>query len=263
MDRVAGGLPDDGASRGDPRRLPSPFGAHPLDDLASPRRATLFRQVLARRCGSLAVVVEDCHDPHNATAVCRTCDCLGIHRVEVVTGRNDFKINRRVSQGAHEHLDLRHHAGIGAAYAALRAEGFAIAVSHLDQQGQALTPGGLRRFWPAGRLALVFGSEHDGVSAEAVEGADATFRIPMVGFSQSLNLSISVAITLWALRGEDLSADRPGDLPSGDQERWYGQWLLRQFPAATPLLRQGTDRNGEDLAILPAARPADPGRPGR
>src|ERR1700677_549798 len=87
--------------------LPSPIPPHALEGLITVQRARKYRQVLARRTGRIAVVVEDCFDPHNATAIIRTCDAFGVHRVVVTTARNAFKINAKISQGSHHYVDLR------------------------------------------------------------------------------------------------------------------------------------------------------------
>ena len=75
-----------------PPLLPSPVPEHPVDVLLTPARCQKYRQVLARRVKHICVVIEDCHDPHNATAVIRSCDAYGIHHVHVTTDRNKFKI---------------------------------------------------------------------------------------------------------------------------------------------------------------------------
>ncbi len=204
--------------------LPSPVPPHPLDTLVTVQRARKYRQVLARRTERLIVVVEDCFDPHNATAIVRTCDAFGLQRVMVSTGRNAFKVNRRVSQGSHLYMDLQVFPEITAAYAALRAEGYRIMVTDLAA-GAVQSPDHLRPMLAEGPLAIVFGNEGTGVSAEASRLADGHFLIPMVGFPQSLNLSVSVAASLWALRGVALTVDQPGDLPASRQVALYDHWI--------------------------------------
>jgi len=182
-----------------PRELPSPIGERPGDAALTARRRRRYRQVLARRTGRLAVVVEDCYDPQNATAVVRTCDAFGIHRCHVVTGHNPFRINRRVSQGAHHYLDLRIHSTIEEVYAELRADGFRIAVADCAAD-VCRGPGELLPELDAGPLAVVFGNEGHGLGAAAREGADLAFALPMLGFAQSLNLSATAAITCFWIR---------------------------------------------------------------
>jgi tRNA (guanosine-2'-O-)-methyltransferase len=207
-------------------RLLSPIPEHPAEHLLTEKRRERFRQVLARRTGRLSVVIEECYDPQNATAIVRTCDCLGIHRMHVVTNRNAFQVNRRVSQGAHLNLDLRLHGHIDDAYAELRADGFHILASNLHADA-AIGPGSLEQQLESQPLALVFGNEGHGLSEEACQGADGFFVIPMVGFPQSLNLSVSVAMCAYALRQRNLEQDLAGDLSREEQCRWFEQWIRR------------------------------------
>ena len=231
------------------RDLPSPVPPHPADAALTPARAHLYRQVLARRTGRLAVVVEDCHDPHNATAVLRSCDATGVHRVHIVAGRNTFKVNRQICQGSDRYLDLRVHAAIAEAYAALRADGFAIYAT--DLHGDAVHgPQRLAARLGGRPLAIAFGSEADGISAEGAALADGRVLLPMVGFTQSLNLSVSVAATLYALRGEALADDAPGDLDAAMQQAEYERWVLNhRGDAARALIERARGRHGEEIDV--------------
>ncbi len=241
--------PDHVVGRAD---LSSPVPPHPLDTLVTEKRAHKYRQVLARRTERLIVVVEDCFDPHNATAIVRTCDAFGLQRVVVTTGRNTFKVNRKVSQGSHLYMDLQVFPEITAAYASLRAEGYRILVTDLAV-GAVQSPDHLRPLLEERPLAIVFGNEGTGVSAEASRLADGHFLIPMVGFPQSLNLSVSVAATLWALRGRELSIDQPGDLSAARQVALYDHWIrTHKGDVGDAALRHSAavddkGKNGEEL----------------
>jgi tRNA (guanosine-2'-O-)-methyltransferase len=238
-----------------PLALPSPVPPHPVDAMLTPARAHLYRQVLARRSARLVIVVEDCHDPHNATAIIRTCDAFGLHRVAVTTARNGFKINQKISQGSHHYIDLRVFPDIGAAYAGLRALGYRILVSDLAAKA-TVGPERLRPMLAEQPLALVFGNEGDGVSEAARAGADGCFLIPMAGFPQSLNLSVSVAVTVYALRQEALSADLPGDLSAAEQCACYDAWVRgHKGAAAEAMMRAMVGRHGEELQEFRGARP--------
>ncbi|MCS6969897.1 MAG: RNA methyltransferase [Planctomycetota bacterium] len=225
------------AAPGNPARLrrplPSPVPPHPLDARITAERARNYRQVLARRVQRLVVVVEDCFDPHNATAILRTCDACGIHRVLVTTARNAFRVSERVSQGVERYLDLRVLPGIEAAADWLRARGYRIIVSDLAAEA-VVGPQALRAQLASAPLAVVFGNEGHGISERARALADGCFLLPMCGFAQSLNLSVSVAMTLQALRGEELAADAPGDLPAEEQIATYDLWVRRYCGEAAP-----------------------------
>lgn len=225
--------------------LPSPVPAHPLDARITADRARKYRQVLARRVSRLAVVIEDSYDPHNATAIIRTCDACGVHRVVVTTARNGFKVNDKVSQGVHRYMDLRVLPDIDAAAALLKPEGYRFWVTDLAA-GATVGPQALLPELAAGPVALVFGNEGHGVSDRARALADGFFLLPMSGFSQSLNLSVSVAMTLQALRGPAVAADQPGDLPAGEQIATYDRWVRAYCgeDVGGPVAKPAQDRFG-------------------
>jgi tRNA (guanosine-2'-O-)-methyltransferase len=234
------------------RELPSPIGDEPLDALITPARAWTYRQVLARRTRRLCVVVEECHDPHNATAIIRTCDAFGVHTVAVVTGRNTFKVNRKVSQGSHFYVDLRHHTSIEDCYARLRADGYRILATDLAT-GAVSSAAALQAELDRQPLALVFGNEGSGVSEAASRLADGHVLIPMVGFPQSLNLSVSVTALVYGLRAAALGEDQPGDLDAEQQRHWYRTWIRNHVgdEGCDRLLgRAEVGKHGEDLDAL-------------
>lgn len=245
-------LPTNGRGQ-DPCRempeLPSPVPEHVLDAQLTPERALRYRQVLARRTGRLAIVIEDCYDPHNATAVTRTCDAFGISRLHVVTNQSPYKVNRRVSGGSHHHVDIRPHANIGDAYAALRQDGFAIAISTLSDDALP-GPQHLLSHLESGPLALVFGNEHTGASEQAAAEADVRFLIPMVGFAQSLNISVAVAVTLFTLRQDALATAASGDLSAEEQCRLYDKWVRRHRGEAGEKYLRRIGRGGEPLDVF-------------
>ncbi|MEK7414831.1 MAG: RNA methyltransferase [Planctomycetota bacterium] len=206
------------------RELPSPVPIHSLDARITPERAYKYRQVLARRTTRLVVVIEDCYDPHNATAILRTCDTMGIHRCVVTTANNGFRVNPQVSQGVHRYLDLHVLPDIDAAANLLKPLGYRFWVTDLTTDA-AVGPAQLLPRIAESPIAVIFGNEGHGISARARELADGAFLLPMSGFSQSLNLSVSVAMTLQALRGAAVADDVPGDLSAETQCATYDSWV--------------------------------------
>ncbi len=228
--------------------LPSPVPEHPLDAQLTPRRAARYRQVLLRRTARIAVVIEDCHDPHNATAVTRSCDAFGVSPLHVVIGKTPYRVNRRVSGGSHHHVDVQTHLTTEDAIAQLRKDGYALAVS---AAGSTSLPGPqcLVSELGAQPLALFFGNEHDGVSDYALDQADYRFSIPMVGFVQSLNLSVAVAITLYTLRQDALVESAAGDLSDAEQVRMYDEWVRRYRGEAGEKYLRRLGRGNEPLDV--------------
>jgi tRNA (guanosine-2'-O-)-methyltransferase len=173
--------------------------AHPAPEPKgiTPRRLARLRGTLARRQPDLAVVVENVHDAHNVSAMLRSCDAVGADGAHLVYTDEELpEINRVVSASAQRWLELRQHASIAECYAALRAQGLTIYATHLSAASLELYELDLTR-----PCAFVFGNESRGVSAEALDGADAAIIIPMLGMVESLNVSVACSVTLYeALR---------------------------------------------------------------
>ena len=182
-EEVLRGEPPEPAPQGDPRFYWS---------LLSEERRARIESVVAARLQSVTVVLDRLLDPHNTAAILRTAEGLGLCRAHVVPhAAGDAIAHRRVTQDAHKWLDVAEHASGAAAVRALREEGFEVWAGHLDPQGRLHTD------LPADRpVALLFGNEHEGPSEETLHACTGRFRIPMAGFTQSLNVSVAAAIAL-------------------------------------------------------------------
>jgi tRNA (guanosine-2'-O-)-methyltransferase len=187
-----------------------------------PERKARVDEVVAGRTRTLTVVMETFCDPQNVNAVLRTCEAFGVQELHAVEGpMKPYDRNKKISQNADKWLDVRRWTSTGECLRHLKAEGFAIYATHLDERAR---PIGELSF--AGKVALVFGNEHRGVSDEALALADATYAIPMRGFVQSLNVSVAAAISLAkAVERREAERGRHGDLEEADaaalRERFY------------------------------------------
>jgi tRNA (guanosine-2'-O-)-methyltransferase len=187
-----------------------------------PERKARIDEVVANRTRTLTLVMEAFGDPQNVNAVLRTCEAFGIQDVHAVEGPlKPWDRNKKISQNADKWLDVRRWRSTRDCLAHLKAEGFAIYATHLDARARPL---GALPF--AGKVALVFGNEHRGVSDDALALADATYAIPMRGFVQSLNVSVAAAISLAAaVERREVERGRHGDLAEAEaaalRERFY------------------------------------------
>ena len=189
------------------------------------RRAEKLRRVLAQRQPDLTVVLENIHDPHNVSAILRSCDAVGVLRAELLYTVEKFpRIGRKSSSSANKWLDCRRHTSVADCYALLREEGFRIYATRLGGGSASLYDLDLSR--PS---ALVFGNEHRGVSGEAAEGADGIFHIPMVGMIQSLNVSVAAAVSLYEAHRQRTAAGAYRRIALGSDEltRLYDDWSRR------------------------------------
>ncbi len=187
-----------------------------------PERKARIDEVVANRTRTLTVVMEAFCDPQNVNAVLRTCEAFGIQEVHAIEGpMKAWDRNKKISQNADKWLDVRRWRSTRECLAALKAAGHAVYATHLAARARSL---GSLPF--AGKVALVFGNEHRGVSHEALALADATYAIPMRGFVQSLNVSVAAAISIaTAVERREVERGRHGDLDEGDaaalRERFY------------------------------------------
>lgn len=168
-----------------------------LLEFVTEARLNTLRQVLQQRTRYLTVVLEDLYQPQNASAVLRSCDGFGVQDVHIVENYNDFTPTKGVTMGADQWLTLNWYNRVGEdntrrCYRALRRDGYrVIALSpHVDD----VKIGDLSLDQ---KTALVFGAEMKGLSSTAMEEADGYAKIPMVGFSESFNISVSAAVTLY------------------------------------------------------------------
>jgi tRNA (guanosine-2'-O-)-methyltransferase len=196
-----------------------------LAPFVTDERRDRLRGVLGARLDAVTVVMDAPHDPHNGAAVVRSCDAFGVQRLHVVERREGFLSANSVSRGSERWVDVHAHQGADAAIAALRARGHDLVATHPDGE---LAPEELASI---PRLALVLGNERDGIAGELRAACTRSVRIPMRGFAESLNVSVTAAILLHhATRG------RPGDLPAEERDRLFLRALFFTLPRAVDLL---------------------------
>jgi tRNA (guanosine-2'-O-)-methyltransferase len=157
------------------------------------RRLEKFESVLRQKQPDLTVVLENIHDPHNVSAILRSCDAVGVLEVHLVYTDTLFPgIGKKSSASARKWIERVKHTSIAECYAHLRKDGFTVYATHIVDGSKSLYDLDLTP-----KIALVFGNEHRGVSEEASAKADGTFLIPMVGMIESLNVSVACAVSLF------------------------------------------------------------------
>ena len=157
-------------------------------------RVQKFTRVLEKRTDKLTIVLENVHDPHNVSAVIRSCDAVGILEISLVyhSGQVFPTIERSSSASAKKWVNQRHYTNIEDCYNDLRKEGKKIYATNMSKDAVSLYSMDLTQ-----PVALVFGNEHAGVSEVATKLADGNFLIPQVGLIQSLNISVACAVSLF------------------------------------------------------------------
>ena len=212
----------------------------PFWDLLTLARLQRMLSVLQQRTLYIIVGMEAVDDGHNQAAILRSAEAFGVQEVAVVTGQAPFEPSERVTQGAHKWLTIRKYPNIQAAMAHLRQRGYRIWASRLDERAVPIDQVDLSQ--PA---AFFFGNEHEGLSPEALRLADGSFIIPMVGFAQSLNVSVAAAITLFHVtrRAREEVGTRYY-LTSEQQASILRHWLRTATPAVRRLHRATGKKKG-------------------
>lgn len=158
-----------------------------------------FEEVIQNRTRYITVVLEDIYQPHNASAVLRTCDCFGIQDVHIIENQNIYTVNPDIALGSSKWLNLYSYSGqennSPAAIKSLKEKGYRIVATTLHKDNVTLQELSLDN----GPVALVFGTEMRGVTGNTLELADEFMKIPMFGFTESFNISVSAALALFYL----------------------------------------------------------------
>lgn len=224
-------------------------------DFLLPERRARIDRVIAERTRTLTLVMEALADVQNVNAVLRTAEAFGVQEVHVIEGpMKAFDRNKKISKNADKWLDVVRWKSSAECLRALKARGFAVYATHLGEGTRDLSALSF-----AGPVALVFGNEHRGVSDEALALADLHYAIPMRGFSQSFNVSVAVAVSLFRAVDRRLEErGRHGDLDEAEtaalQERFYARSVKQRTriaraeragaPGQRPRGRHGGGRAG-------------------
>jgi tRNA (guanosine-2'-O-)-methyltransferase len=190
--------------------------------LKTEKRLEKITKVAQSRQHTFELVLENIHDPHNVSAIFRTVDATGISKVSLVYTIEKFpKIGKKSSASAYKWVEKGKYKSIKESYDDLHSKGFTIFASTLSDDSKNLYDLDL-----TGKVAIVLGNEHRGVSEDAANLADERFLIPMRGFVQSLNVSVAAAVVLYeaqrqrAQKGMYDSSDLPKDELDALIESW-------------------------------------------
>lgn len=213
-----------------------------LAQFVKPERFSLFAQNIKNRTRYLSVALEDIYQPHNASAVLRTCDCFGVQDVHIVENQNEYVINPDVALGASKWLCLHRHNqqenNTLQAIEQLRKQNYRIVATTPHTNDMALEEFDLEK----GKIALFFGTEMRGLSSKVLDNADEFLKIPMVGFTESFNISVSAAIALhhltWRLRNSAL----PWQLSEQERDEILLDWLKKSIRNPEALVAEFENR---------------------
>ena len=216
-----------------------------LSEYVSDHKKQLFEKVLAKRTRYITTVIEDVYQPHNASAVMRSCDGMGIQDVHIIENYNDFEVSEGVSIGADKWLTQHfHHPSEGTAsrtcFERLKDQGYVLCATTPHRDDVAIENLPLDK-----PLALIFGAELEGLSQYALDHADCFVRIPMYGFSESFNISVSAAICMYELRRRLEQSQVSWQLTEAEKQELRFKWTRASINRVEALERYFYAKRGE------------------
>lgn len=189
------------------------------------RRLNRLKKALLQRQFNLGVAIENVHDPHNVSAIFRTCDAVGVPKVSLIYTEEKFpKISKITSASALKWVEKQKYQSVNECFDEYRKEGFKIFSSLLDENSVNLYDIDFTE-----KCLVVFGNENRGISGEVVEQSDETFYIPMRGMVQSLNVSVAAAVTLYEIQRQRVLKGmyENTSLSEDDFEALFDEWAAR------------------------------------
>lgn len=211
-----------------------------LCSFISDKRRVRFDEVIANRTNHIRVVLEDVYQAHNASAILRSCDCFGVQHVHFVENRNHLKISDDVAMGSSNWLSIHRHReernNSADTLKQLKSLGYRIVATTPHEKSQTIDT------LPVdGKIALVFGTEIDGISPIVYEHADEFVKLPMYGFTESFNVSVCAALCLYELTKR--SRPQAKNYFLSDQEKLdiYFDWLKNSVDFSEALIKTYLD----------------------
>lgn len=214
-----------------------------LREFISEPRWKRINEVLDQRTDHISVVLEDIYQPHNASAVLRSCDGFGIQDVHVIENNNEFDASSQITIGADQWLTINRynkpkHDNVSDCFNLLRQKGYQIVATTPHEDDSNLNDLDISR-----PTALVFGTELDGVTAQVMDQADSFVKIPMSGFSESFNISVSAAICLYDTSTRLRNSDIDWKLTSKKREELLLEWVKKSIKAGDQLAEKWVNEN--------------------
>ncbi|EAQ41510.1 RNA methyltransferase [Polaribacter sp. MED152] len=205
-----------------------------LEGFLTDKRKQTFQKVLAERTRHFTVVLEDIYQPHNASAVVRTCDIFGVQDLHVIENRYINRVSKYVTKGAQKWITTKRYKTDG--------DNTKTCLNHLKTAGYqiiATSPHAdanlLQDFKIDKKTAFVFGAEATGISDTVKEHADGFLKIPMVGFTESFNISVAAAIILQDVTTRLKNSRIDWMLSNDEKEQLYLQWIKETIKNVTKI----------------------------
>ena len=205
-----------------------------------PERFATLERAARHRTNYMTLLAENMFHPQNASAIMRHCEAFGIQQIHTVEDRCRFDPSVNIVRGTQKWVDVEHHETTREALAALKAEGYRIVAT--TPHRCSATPESFDV--TKGKFALVFGTEHAGISEEVIEAADDFLMIPMCGMVESLNVSASAAILIYMLSERIRQSVEGWQLTDDQKLKLLTRWTMSSVRDFEGILRRA-EQNGK------------------
>ena len=209
-----------------------------LETFLTPRRIALFNKVIAERTNHFTVATQDVYQLHNTSAVIRSCEVFGIQNIHVIEERKPKRIDREIAMGAQKWVDVNRYSTSKECIQELRKKGYQIVATTPYGESTALKDFNIEK--PS---AIFFGTEKEGLSDEILNEADCRLNIPMFGFTESLNISVSAAIILQSITSRLKSSEINWQLSEEDKINLKYEWLKKCIKNSDSIITQFNTEN--------------------
>lgn len=213
-----------------------------LTEFISPRRKERFDEVMKHRTNHLQIVVEDLYQAHNASAVLRSCDCFGVQYVHFIENKNSMKVSSEIALGAESWVSIKKHNGsennTRACLQKLKDEGFRIVATTPHKNEVTID-----QLLVDKKIALVFGTEIDGITKDVEDMADEFVKIPMYGFTESFNISVSAALCMYELTTRIRKTVPNYHLSEQEKTDIYLDWLMNSIDKSELIVKEYLGKN--------------------
>lgn len=199
-----------------------------------PERLATLRRAVENRTKYMTLMAENMFHPQNASAIMRHCEAFGIQQIHTVEDRCRFDPSVNIVRGTQKWVDVEHHDTTREALAALKGEGYRIVATTPHRCSATPESFDVTR----GKFALVFGTEHAGISEEVIEAADDFLMIPMCGMVESLNVSASAAILIYMLSERIRQSVEGWQLTPSEQLKLLTRWTMSSVRDFEGILRR-------------------------
>ncbi len=195
-----------------------------LEQFVTENRKEIFHKILDKRTRHFTVVLEDLYQMHNVSAVIRSCDVFGLQDVHIIQKKYNPKLSHAIAKGAEKWLDIHRHTDTLRTIEELKAKGYQI-VATTPHTNDVL----LSEFEVTKPSAFFFGVEKDGLSDVAMNEADVFLKIPMYGFTESLNISVAAALIMYETTEKMRKSGIQWQLSEDEKREIYKKWLEKSI----------------------------------